>query len=60
MTPGTTDSSCKSFKVVANDIEAQIEKKFTEDQAATQDMLEWRFKARQDANAAVSSAKQLL
>jgi len=57
VTPGAADSYGKSFKVVANDIETQIEKKITEGQAATQGKLESRFKAVQDANAAANSAK---
>ena len=57
VTPGTSGSFGNSLKVVANDIETQIEKKIKEGQAATQGKLESLFKGLQDANTAVDTAK---
>jgi len=57
VTPGAADSFGNSLKVVANDIETQIEKKVTEGQAATQGKLDSLWKGLQDANNAADTAK---
>ena len=57
VTPGAADSFGNSLKVVASDIETQIEKKIKEAQAATQGKIESLFKGLQDANTAVDTAK---
>ena len=57
MTPGAADSFGNSLKVVASDIETQIEKKIKEAQAATQGKIESLFKGLQDANTAVDTAQ---
>merc|ERR1719429_267515 len=57
VTPGAADSFGGSLNTLKNSIEAQIEKKITEGQAATQAKLDSLFQSLQDTNTGATDAK---
>jgi len=57
VTPGTEGSFVKSLKTLAQDIEAQVEKKITDGQAATQGKLDSHFQSLEATNTATDTAK---
>lgn len=58
VTPGTEGSFVKSLKTLAQGIEANVEKKITDGQAATQGKLDSHFQSLEAANTATNTAKK--
>merc|ERR1719384_246570 len=56
VTPGAGGTFADSLKVVVQDLEAKIEKKITEGQAATQGKLDTLFQSLNNANSATNTA----